>query len=278
MATKKPTITLGKGTTATPASRPVSAKPSQASQVRAAQRTTSSGITTRPDGRRQSEGRSGRQATSRATVSTADTRNPYRVRAGINQNNKPGAGRVTGTMGRPKPATPAKVTGVTPPPQSPKPKPTAGTTNTIRATGGNSSYDKLNRLSAASAPRPQQKPTAAANLAQSQQLLRSQLGPFISGLRGLGIQAIAETVAPRPASARAGLKEGQAAANAAIKAKGKTADSFGGQYQKPAAGAKPKPAPKISKAQSFDNAFASARNSGMSSFVWGGKRYTTKLK
>ena len=278
MANKKPTITLGKGTPATPATRPVSAKPSQASQVRAAQKTTSTGITTRPDGRSQSEGRSGRQSISKATVSTADTRNPYSVRAGINQNNKPGAGRVTGTMGRPKPSTPPKVTGVTPPTQPPKPKPTAGTTNTIRATGGNSNYDKVNRLSAASASRPQQNPTAAANLAKSQQMLRSQLGPFINGARGLGVQAIAETVAPRPASARAGLKEGQAAANAAIKAKGKSADSFGGQYQKPAAGAKPKPAPKMSKAKSFDNAFASARNSGMSSFVWDGKRYTTKFK
>jgi hypothetical protein len=114
-------------------------------------------------------------------------------------------------------------------------------------------------------------------LAKSQQMLRSQVGPFINGARGLGVQAIAETVAPRPASARAGLKEGQAAANAAIKAKGKSADSFGGQYQKGKAA--PSKAPKgQTKAKSFDNAFASARNSGMSSFVWDGKRYTTKLK
>lgn len=46
----------------------------------------------------------------KAPRTTADTRNPNRVRAGINQNNKPGAGRVTGTMGRPKPTTPARVT------------------------------------------------------------------------------------------------------------------------------------------------------------------------
>ena len=258
MANKKPTITLGKGTPATPATRPVSAKPSQASQVRAAQRTTSSGITTRPDGRRQSEGRSGRQSISKATVSNSG------------QGVTPGSagGRVT---------TGAFDRQVTPPPQSPKPKPTVGTTNTILATGGNSSYDKINRLSAASASRPQQKPTAAANLAKSQQMLRSQVGPLVKGARGLGIQAIAEAVAPRPASARAGLKEGQAAANAAIKAKGKTADSFGGQYQKGKAA--PSKAPKGQpKAKSFDNAFASARNSGMSSFVWEGKRYTTQKK
>jgi hypothetical protein len=166
---------------------------------------------------------------------------------------------------------------VTPPPQSPKPKPTGGTTNTIRATGGNSNYDKINRLSSASAPQPKPKPTAASNLAKSQQMLRSQVGPLVNGARGLGIQAIAEAVAPRPASARAGLKEGQAAANAAIKAKGKTTDSFGGQYQKGKAA--PSKAPKSqTKAKSFDNAFASARNSGMSSFVWEGKRYTTQKK
>ena len=268
MANKKPTITLGKGTPATPATRPVSAKPSQASQVRAAQKTTSTGITTRPDGRAQSEGRSGRQSISKATVSNSG------------QGVTPGSagGRVT---------TGAFDRQVTPPPQSPNPKPTGGTTNTIRATGGNSSYDKINRLSTQASPmggrspaasQPRRMPTAAANLAKSQQMLRSQVGPFINGARGLGIQAIAETVAPRPASARAGRKEGQAAANATIKAKGKSADSFGGQYQKPAAGAKPKPAPKMSKAKSFDNAFASARNSGMSSFVWDGKRYSTKLK
>ena len=259
MATKKPTITLGKGTPSTPATRPVSAKPSQASQVRAAQKTTSSGITTRPDGRAQSEGRSGRQSISKASVSNSG------------QGVTPGSagGRVT---------TGAFDRQVTPPPQSPSPKPTGGTTSTIRATGGNSSYNKINRLSEASASRPQQKPTAAANLAKSQQMLRNQVGPLVNGARGLGIQAIAETVAPRPASARAGLKVGQAAANATIKAKGKSADSFGGQYQKPASGAKPKPAPKMSKAKSFDNAFASARNSGMSSFVWDGKRYSTNMK
>ena len=45
-----------------------------------------------------------------ATRTSSETRNPNRVRAGFNQSNKPGAGRVTGTMGRAKPATPAPVT------------------------------------------------------------------------------------------------------------------------------------------------------------------------
>jgi hypothetical protein len=74
MAPKKKPLTVGKGTSytrpVTPGSnpRPVSAKPSQASKVRAAQKTTSSGITRRPDGRPQTEGRGARQATSTASV------------------------------------------------------------------------------------------------------------------------------------------------------------------------------------------------------------------
>jgi len=73
MAKAKP-ITVGKGTSytrpVTPgrSPRPVSAKPSAASKVRAAAKTTSSGITKRPDGRAQTEGRKARQATSTAKV------------------------------------------------------------------------------------------------------------------------------------------------------------------------------------------------------------------
>lgn len=70
----------------------------------------------RPITQGQNPQRSNRQGVSRATVSTADTRNPNSVRAGLNQTNKPNGGRVTGTQGRPKPATPAKVTGGTPTP------------------------------------------------------------------------------------------------------------------------------------------------------------------
>ena len=120
-----------------------------------------------------------------------------------------------------------------------------------------------------------------ANLAKVQQDLRGQVGraaSILTGPAGKARQAIYESVAPRPTSKLAGLKEGQAAAKAAMKAKSKSADSFGGQYQKPKAGAKPKAAPKMSKAKSFDNAFASARNSGMKTFVWEGKSYNTKKR
>jgi len=118
------------------------------------------------------------------------------------------------------------------------------------------------------------------NLAESQRLLRNstigKAASAVTGLRGTAYQAIAESVAPRPTSMRAGLKAGQAAAAATAKAKAKSADSFGGQYQKGKAA--PSKAPKMSKAKSFDNAFASARNSGMKTFTWEGKRYTTKMK
>lgn len=82
MAPKKKPITVGKGTgytrPVTPGSapRPVSAKPSQASKNRAAAKTTSSGITKRPDGRAQSEGRSGRQSISRAQVTSGSNGKP----------------------------------------------------------------------------------------------------------------------------------------------------------------------------------------------------------
>jgi hypothetical protein len=112
MAPKRTPITTGKGTNTaklvTPgrSPRPISAKPSEASKKRAAQKTTSSGITQRPDGRAQSEGRSGRQSISRAQVTSGS-------------NGKPtgGSARVTRGMGS-RLATAAQIAkvakGVTP--------------------------------------------------------------------------------------------------------------------------------------------------------------------
>lgn len=82
MAPKKP-ITVGKGTSysrpkADP--RPVSAKPSAASKVRAAKKTTSSGITKRPDGRTQPEGRAARSSISKARVTSAEQTRPSGAR------------------------------------------------------------------------------------------------------------------------------------------------------------------------------------------------------
>ena len=69
-------VTLGKGTGYSTKTQPVSAKPSSAGKVRSALKTTSSGITQRPDGRAQSEGRSARQSTSNARVTTGSNGKP----------------------------------------------------------------------------------------------------------------------------------------------------------------------------------------------------------
>jgi hypothetical protein len=123
--------------------------------------------------------RANRQAVSKATVSNSG------------QGVTPGSAKVTTGQGKQRVVLP----------NLPKPKPTVGTTNTIRATGGNSNYSKINQLSAPAAPRPRPKPSASANLAKSQQVLRNQMGPVASalgGVKSLGLQAIAESVAPRP--------------------------------------------------------------------------------
>jgi hypothetical protein len=142
--------------------------------------------TTQPVRQGQDPYRANRQAVSKATVSKSGE--------GVT----PGSAKVTTGQGKQRVMLP-KV-----------PKPTVGTTNTIRATGGNSRDAKINRLSAQTAPmtgnsptsrQPKPKPTAAANLAKSQQKLRNQMGPITSALGGaksVGLQAIAESVAPRP--------------------------------------------------------------------------------
>jgi hypothetical protein len=141
---------------------------------------------TKPVRQGQDPYRANRQAVSKATVSKSGE--------GVT----PGSAKVTTGQGKQQVMLP-KV-----------PKPTVGTTNTIRATGGNSRDAKINRLSAQTAPmtgnspvakQPRPKPTAAANLAKSQQMLRNQMGPIASALGGaksVGLQAIAESVAPRP--------------------------------------------------------------------------------
>ena len=146
--------------------------------------------TTQPIRQGQDPYRANRQAVSKATVSKSGE--------GVT----PGSAKVTVGQGKQR---------VTLPPLPPKAKPNyTGTTNTIRATGGNSRDAKINRLSAQTAPmtgnspiarQPKPKPPAAANLAKSQQMLRNQMGPIASALGGaksVGLQAIAESVAPRP--------------------------------------------------------------------------------
>ena len=209
MAPKKKPLTLGKGTPSTPAPqrnpngrRPTSTKPSQAGLVRSAQKTTSTGITTRPDGRAQSEGRSGRQSISKAKVtSEAQTR-------------------------------PSGSRGVY---EKPNPKVTSGMGSRLAATN--------------------------------------------TAMKGAGSAALytAANAALGPLARKAGTALGKSIKGAMTpKTTKKAADSFSGQYQK--GGPSKKAAPKMSKAKSFDNAFASARNSGMKTFVWKGKKYNTKMR
>ena len=100
-----------------------------------------------------------------------------------------------------------------------------------------------------------------------------------SAMRGAGSAALytAASAALSPLARKAGTALGNKIKSAMTpKPTKKAADSFAGQYQKGKAA--PSKAPKMSKAKSFDNAFASARNSGMKTFVWEGKKYNTKMK
>ena len=100
-----------------------------------------------------------------------------------------------------------------------------------------------------------------------------------SAMRGAGSAALytVASAALSPLARKAGTALGNKIKSAMTpKPTKKVADSFGGQYQK--GGPSKKAGPKMSKAKSFDNAFASARNSGMKTFVWEGKTYTTKMK
>jgi hypothetical protein len=100
-----------------------------------------------------------------------------------------------------------------------------------------------------------------------------------SAMKGAGSAALytAASAALSPLARKAGTALGNKIKSAMTpKPTKKASDSFGGQYQKGKAA--PSKAPKMSKAKSFDNAFASARNSGMKTFVWEGKTYTTKMK
>ena len=78
--------------------------------------------TNKPVTKGQNPQRANRQAVSQARVSSAEARKPGPRGAGINQGKGVG-GRVTGTLGRPKPATPAKVTtGTAPKPDGRQPR------------------------------------------------------------------------------------------------------------------------------------------------------------
>jgi hypothetical protein len=100
-----------------------------------------------------------------------------------------------------------------------------------------------------------------------------------SAMKGAGSAALytAASAALGPLARKAGTALGKSIKGAMTpKPTKKASDSFSGQNQKGKAA--PSKAPKMSKAKSFDNAFASARNSGMKTFVWEGKSYNTKKR
>jgi hypothetical protein len=102
------------------------------------------------------------------------------------------------------------------------------------------------------------------------------IGSLKGGLAGAAVEQVASRTLS-PIVQKAGYSLGQNIRKAMTpKPTKKASDSFGGQYQKGKAA--PSKAPKMSKAKSFDNAFASARNSGMKTFTWEGKTYNTKKK
>jgi hypothetical protein len=102
------------------------------------------------------------------------------------------------------------------------------------------------------------------------------IGGAIRGVAGAAIEQAA-SAALSPLARKAGAALGKSIKGAMTpKSTKKASDFFSGQYQKGKAA--PSKAPKMSKAKSFDNAFASARNSGMKTFVWQGKSYNTKKR
>lgn len=270
-----------------------------------------------------------------ATRTSSETRNPNRVRAGLNQINKPlnpgTPGRVTGTTGRAKPATPARVTtskpsgglvnsnkpsmrqiqakaeaaraqaagqpGIKGPIKLPNSQragvnlPRTGA-QVVKPPAGQMSPARIAALKAQGAAAKASAQQSRANKVQNE-ARRSALNlknatknlqglkaaaSALGGARSLGIQAIAESVAPRPTASYATLAAGQKKAAATIAQK---KAQMGPAMPKRLANAPkaPKlPSPKETAAQNFDKSFAAARKAGKSVFTWRGNKYNTKLK
>ena len=257
MAPKQKPLTVGKGTSAPhlkgdgKAPRAVSAKPSEASKVRAAQKTTSSGITKRPNGRTQPEGRAARSSVSTAKVTTGSNGKPSNVGSAKVTQGGPSESRI-----RSMEAGPGKVKA---------------------GMGGGTTLSSKPGANAAGA----QAAKDAARMANRAAKGYGQPGKVEAGIRraaGMGMTAARiargvtpagvayETLKPRPTAAGT-LPPGKFANArdlAFAKAKGiKGSPVLGG---------------KKSVAASFDSAFAAARKAGKSGFTFKGKKYTTKMK
>lgn len=278
MAAKQKPLTVGKGTSYTrpvtpgKSPRPVSAKPSAASKARAAQRTTSSGITKRPDGKRQAEGRTARTRVSTATVTSSEARKPSPRGAGLNQGKGAGRGRVTGTQGRPTPANPPKVT--------------QGQGQSARAVEAKQ-WQRLNQSTSARAgkaaeAKPRTPAPGTGNVVRTA-IERGRAAAAQKGARA-ATQAMSRTLAAaRTARNIAGAAKmaGPAGVAAAVLAPRRLGDATmkGKPTGNPQGPAVPK---RLTKAGidkgSFDKAFKAARSGGAKTFTWRGKKYNTKLR
>lgn len=231
--------------------------------------------TTKPVTKGQNPQRANRQKVSQAKVTSDTTRGPSPGRFGQNKQRpgglagSGGTGRVTGTAGRPKPATPAKVT-----------------------TGaGRSAMDVAKARGAAEVAKAQARrgaKAAAQNMASK--LSRAKLGRSLrslgrGGLATAGLTA-ANALQDRMLSPQAKARK-QATALTPVGMQDMP-KSVRNALSKPA----PKPAPKPKKAdqpkstltqssfnkKTFDQAFKAARSSGAKEFTWRGKKYNTKIK
>jgi len=251
--------------------------------------------------------RSNRQGVSRATVSSSASRDPNRVRAGLNQRpNVPGnPGRVTGTMGRRAPATPAKVTGgggmVNA--ESPTMRQIRAKAQTLRQRTQNPTprgQGSATRLPASSAQGRNLPREGAARLRQAAAGTTSPGAQARAQAQGKALRQAAETrrvakkttkrMASKLAKAAATRALGTVARRmplAAVAAEGLTSRNTAngtltaamkrGDY-KPQQGPKPATTQASFNKKTFDQAFKSARTSGAKTFTWRGKKYTTKIK
>jgi len=231
-------VTLGKKTGYSPKTQPVSAKPSAASKLRAAKKSTSSG---KGAGRTPSvDSRAQRSKVSTAKVTSSESR--------------PSGGTAKVTSSASRDAGPSKADAK----QWQKYQQSAKTSGTgQKGAPGTADAPKNATGSGARTPGGQ---IAANKLARKLKLSKQAAGT-------------AKTVKN---IAKAG-KAGVLGAVAASALQSKTADgTLKGKPTGPKKG--PNPTPGKTKSEQFDNAFRAARKAGQKTFSWNGKRYTTDMK
>lgn len=241
-----------------------------------------------------------KRKTTKPTTSS-ETRNPNRVRAGINQGKRAGVGRVTGTTGRKKPETPAKVTsgrggergsGSSPSTQSADAKRFKELNQSKSARDGKAQEIRQRRTAARAAkPAPgtgnvvktaiergqkaketernQKRVVAGLRSAANQATGAKAAIAALSGPKGLAVKAIADTVAPRP-TAKGTLSAGGA--------QGPTMPKRLEEQGYAAQEKRARQSNQARKGDSFDDAFKDARRAKVKTFTWRGKKYTTEMK